>query len=481
MSDTLPGVSPQFNAELQALFARQQAHQFVVGRTTARERVVKLKRLYQAVLKRRQAIRDAVWADLHKGVTEADFSELGVILGEIRHAIRHLRSWMAPREVENSLVLFGTRSVIRHEPKGVCLIMAPWNFPFNLTLTPVVSAVAAGCCAIVKPSEFTPHSAALMREIIADCFPPEEIALVEGDVPVAQALLELPFNHIYFVGSPVVGKIVMAAAARHLASVTLELGGMDPVIVDETADLDMAASRIAWLKAMNGGQSCIGVNYVMAHASIHDRLAEKVKVKLEQYYGATEAERRRTPDLCRLVNERHFDRVNGILQDAVQKGARVVCGGGTNRDERFIDPTLLADVPDDAVIWNEEVFGPVMAIRPFNRLEDAIAYINARPRPLCIYIFSKKRDNVETVLRETRNGGVTVNDCGLHFYNFNLPFGGVNNSGIGKGHGYYSFLEFTNQRAVLYQNRIFPNTNLFLPPYGSRLARWLMEGVVKWF
>lgn len=466
---------------LRALFQRQQAHQFAVARTGARERRAKLRRLHDCLLRRRPEIYAALWADLRKGVTEADISEIGVVNTEIRHALRHLRDWMAPRHAPTPLMLIGTRSEIRREPKGVSLILAPWNFPFNLTLAPLVSAVAAGNCVVLKPSEFTPHCSALMKSIVAECFEPEEAVVVEGDAEVAKALLALPFNHVFFTGSPAVGKSVMRAAAEHLASVTLELGGKSPVIVDETADLDTAAAKIAWLKAMNAGQICIACDYVLVHESVHDRLVEKLAEKFRRFYGDTPEARQQTPDLCRMVNERHFARVAHLLEDAVQRGARLAFGGRTDAAERYIEPAVLAAVPDAAAIWQEEIFGPPLPVRPYRTLDEAIAFVNAGPQPLAMYIFSARRRAVDTILRETRNGGVSVNDAGIHWYNCDLPFGGVNNSGIGKCHGEAGFLEFTNQRGVVYQNRIFPHTNLFLPPYGSRIAKWMLMGVKRWF
>lgn len=470
-------------AEMQRIFNLQQQHQYIVARTTAKQRIAKLRRLHDVMLRERQEVAQAVWEDLRKFPTETNISELGVVNGEIRHAIRNLQSWMTPKRVATPMVLFGTSSEIMYEPKGVCLVLSPWNFPFNLTLSPLVSAVAAGNCVIVKPSEYAPASAAVMKKIVDECFPPEEVALFEGDADVAQALLKMPFNHVFFTGSPAVGKIVMREAANHLASVTLELGGKNPTIVDETADLDTAAAKIAWLKVMNAGQSCIAPDYVLAHESIHDRLAEKIVLKIKQFYGETPEARRESPDMCRIIHERHFARLKSLLDDAVLHGSNIALGGKTDAPTRFMEPTVLTHVPEEAVIWGEETFGPILLLRPYRTLDEAIGYINQHPRPLAMYLWSASSRNINYALSETRNGDVTVNDCGTHFYNSNLPFGGINNSGIGKTHGEFGFLEFTNARGVVRQNRIFPLTNLFLPPYRkhSRLVRWMLEGVVKWF
>jgi len=452
-----------------------------MARSTAGERIKKLWRLHDAMLRYSADIQAALWADLRKSPTEVDITEIGVINNEIRHTIRNLRSWMTPKRVGTPLMLIGTSSEIRYEPKGVCLILSPWNFPFNLTFAPLVSALAAGNCVMIKPSEFTPHSSALMKKIVAECFPPEEVALFEGDASIAQELTALPFNHIFFTGSPAVGKIVMRAAAEHLSSVTLELGGKSPVIVDETADLDTAAAKIVWLKCMNAGQICIANDYLLVHSSVHDALVEKMIAKIKQFYGNSPEARQQSPDYCRIVSDRQFSRLKGLMDDATDQGAILAFGGHADAAKRYLEPALLTKVPDAAKVWTEEIFGPLLPIRSYKTLEEAIAYVNAGPQPLAMYVFSARKRNIERVLAETRSGGVTVNDCGIHFYNSDLPFGGVGNSGAGKCHGEAGFLEFSNPRGISYQNRIFPHTNLFLPPYGSRLAKWMLEGVKRWF
>jgi aldehyde dehydrogenase (NAD+) len=321
-----------------------------------------------------------------------------------------------------------------------------------------------------------------MKKILADCFPPEEVSLFEGDAMMSQALTALPFNHIFFTGSPSVGKIIMHAAAANLASVTLELGGKSPVIVDETANLDHAAAKIIWLKCLNAGQICIAPDYVLVHESVHDKLVQHLTEKIKKFYGTTPEARQQSPDYCQIVNKQHHHRVKALLDDAVAVGATLATGGTTLLEERFIDPAVLTDVPDRANIWEEEIFGPILPVKAYKTLDDAITFINTKPRPLSMYIFSSRKSAVDKIHDETRAGGGTINDCGIHFYQTNLPFGGVNNSGIGSCHGEAGFLAFSNQRGITYQNRIFPHTNLFLPPYGTkRLVKWMLEGVVRWF
>lgn len=483
MSDiaTAPIIQPAIKAEILRIFELQRQHQWVVARSTAKERIAKLSRLHAAMLTYRNDLKAALFSDFGKSSTEVDISEIGVVNSEIRHAMRNLRSWMTPKHVGTPIFLIGTASEIIYEPKGVCLIISPWNFPVNLTFAPLVSAIAAGNCAIIKPSEFTPHTAAVMKKIVAECFPPEEIALIEGDALVSQELTALPFNHIFFTGSPAVGKIVMRAAANNLASVTLELGGKSPVIVDETANLDHAAAKIIWLKCMNAGQTCIAPDYLLVHESVHDALVKKLCEKISLFYGNTVEARQQSPDYCRLVNARHHARVKALFDEAVTLGAKVETGGSV-ADGCFLDPAILTNVPEQAKIWEEEIFGPVLPVRPYRTLDEAIAYINQKPISLSMYIFSSNRAHVNKIHAETRSGGGSVNDCGVHFYQTNLPFGGANNSGIGSCHGETGFLEFSNHRGVTYQNRIFPHTNLFLPPYGkSQLVKWMLEGVAKWF
>jgi len=477
----IASASVSSSPDITALFEQQLANAPKIGRSTVRERKMKLRRLHDCLLRRREEVYQAMAADFKKGVTEVNISEIGVINTEIRHTIRHLSSWLTPKNVGTPIMLIGTRSEIRYESKGVCLILSPWNFPFNLTFVPLISAIAGGNCVILKPSEYTPHCSALIKSIVEECFAPEEVCVVEGDANVARELTELPFHHIFFTGSPEVGKRVMAAAARHLSSVTLELGGKSPVVVDETANLDVAAAKIAWLKAMNAGQCCIACDYVLVHESVKDRLLDKIAAKLRHFYGDTPEARKASPDYCRMVNDRHYERVKSLLDDAVSRGGRIAFGGVLDPAERYFEPTVLTDVPEESTIWTEEIFGPPLLVRPYRTLEEAIAWINARPRPLTMYIFSARRRNIETLLSETRAGGGSVNDTGINFYHNDLPFGGINTSGIGKCHGYAGFLEFVNQRGVTYQNRIFPHTNLFQPPYTSKLANTIVQGVMRWF
>ncbi len=458
------------------LFEKQRAHAPQMGLTTASGRRARLYALLDAVMKYRPRFYEALHADFGKHPAEVDLAELYPAVREIRHVRRNLRRWLAPRRVPTPLPLLGTRSWIRYEPKGVTLILSPWNFPVNLTFVPLVSAIAGGNTAILKPSEYTPHTAEVMGELVRETFDEAEVALVQGGPEVAQALLELPFNHVFFTGSPRVGKLVMAAAAKHLSSVTLELGGKSPTIVDETADIRAAARRIALGKYINDGQICIAPDYVLVHESIRDQLVEAIRRQLIAFYSEDPG---RSPALCRVVNEGHFQRLRALLDDATAKGARVVQLGTPDAATRYLPPTLLTDVTYEMRLMQEEIFGPLLPVLAFRHIDEAIDYINKGEKPLALYIFSRKRSHINRVLARTRAGGTTINAAGLHFYNNHLPFGGSNFSGIGKSHGWYGFQEFTNPRGVTEQ-RLPGIAEVLSPPY-TNFKQKLLDWALKWF
>ncbi|MEQ8707097.1 MAG: aldehyde dehydrogenase family protein [Phaeodactylibacter sp.] len=462
--------------EIRALFEAQRGHQFEVARSTARERIQKLGRLKKAVLDRRQAIRDAVYADFKKPAAEADLTEIYAITTEIKHTSRHLKRWMSRHSVGTPLPFLGSSSWVQYEPKGVCLIIAPWNFPLQLAIGPLVSAIAAGNTAIVKPSEHTPHTSAVVREIIADVFDPREVVVVEGAVETATELLKLPFNHIFFTGAPAIGKLVMRAAAEHLASVTLELGGKSPTIIDETADLKTAVRRIAWGKFLNSGQICIAPDYLFVHESKKDEFVRLMAAQLKALYGDDAAT---SGAYNRMVNAKHFERVEGYLRDAEARGATIEIGGRRDASSDYIEPTVVSGVPDDALLMQEEIFGPVLPIRTFRSLETPLQVINSKEKPLALYLYSKSERNIRHILQGTRAGGTCINNNDVHFMQPNLPFGGSNNSGIGKSHGWYGFEAFSNARAV-YRQYLPGALELLMPPYTS-LKQRIIDLTIKWF
>lgn len=462
--------------EIRRIFEAQQANRQAVAQSTARARIAKLKALEAALMQYRQDIREALYNDFRKHPMETDLTELYVVASEIRFTIRNLRRWMKPQRAGTPLVFLGSRSYIQYQPKGVVLVIAPWNFPLNLTLGPLVSAIAAGNCAMLKPSEHTPHTSAIMGKIIKALFPENEVALVEGAVEASQVLLGLPFNHIFFTGAPAIGKIVMQAAARHLASVTLELGGKSPTIVDETADIDATASRIAWAKFTNMGQTCIAPDYLFVHESREQEFLDKLGQHLKTYYGA---DPRSSRDYARVINRRHFERVKGYVDDAVQKGAKTVIGGQVDEESLYIAPTVMTGVSPDAQLMTEEIFGPVLPVCSFRSLQEPIDRINAGEKPLALYIYSRNRRNIRHILDQTRAGGSCINHSVVHFNNHHLPFGGDNNSGIGKSHGRHGFEAFSNARAVFKQVLPFSAIDLLKPPFANWKQR-LVDIALRW-
>ncbi len=461
---------------IQRIFEAQKRHQYEVARSTARERVAKLNRLHDALFSYQEEIRHALYQDFRKPAAEVDLTEIYAVASEIRHARRHLKKWMKPKRVKTPIAFLGSSSCILYEPKGVCLIIAPWNYPLNLTLGPLVSAIAAGNTVMVKPSEYTPHTSALMKKMVEEIFEENEVAVFEGAVQTAQELLALPFNHIFFTGSPMVGKIVMEAAAKNLSSITLELGGKCPTIIDESANLKTAVNSIAWGKYANTGQTCIAPDYIYIHESKHEEFISLMQKKLESFYGLAPETSDSYP---RMVNEKHFSRVKSLLEESVKLGAEVVVGGSTEAAEKMIQPTMVKDVPLDSPLMEEEIFGPVLPIITFKEVEEVIDFVRKGEKPLALYIYTNRADRAKKVMAETRAGTGCINNSVVHFLNNNLPFGGSNNSGIGKGHGYYGFLAFSNEKGV-YQQHLPSAINLLLPPYTDTKLK-LIQWVIRYF
>jgi len=466
---TTQTADPQLQTDLSSLFEAQRRHAPLIARTSAEERIGKLKRLRAYVMDHLEEIKGAMYADFRKPGAEALLGEVYALSGEIKHTIRHLKQWMRPQRVPTSLSLVGTTSQIVYEPKGNTLIISPWNYPFALAVKPLVSAIAAGNVAIIKPSELTPHTAAQVRKLVEALFPPEEVAVVEGDASVAQALLDLPFNHIFFTGSPAVGKVVMTAAAKHLASVTLELGGKSPCIVDETADLATTAEKVAWGKSINNGQTCIAPDYVLVHERVKDGFVQAYQAAVRRMYDPEGRGVEHSASYARIVNQRHFQRVKALLDDAVQKGARVSHGGRTIESEQFMEPTVLEGVTDSMKVMQEEIFGPLLPIVPYRDSEEVIQMVNSREKPLALYINSRNEANIRYFLERTSAGDTVINDVLLQFGNPELPFGGVNNSGLGKSNGFFGFQEFSNARGVM--RRQFGTMKFIYPPYTEKVER----------
>jgi aldehyde dehydrogenase (NAD+) len=432
--------------EIARVFALQQQHQWDVKASSADQRKAKLTRLKDAVEAHADEIIAAVLEDTRKPVGEIRVTEVLNIVGNIQLNIDSLDDWMQPTEVTPTRNPADKARIV-YEARGVCLILGPWNFPLGLTLGPVAAAVAAGNCCMVKLTDLCPATAKVAGKIIRAVFEENEVALFEGDVSVAQALLDLPFNHIFFTGSTRVGKIVMAAAARHLATVTLELGGKSPVIIDDGADIGAIGAALAGAKQFNGGQACICPDYVFVKEDQKGPLVEAFKTNVAQnLYGEDGAIKKDA--IAQIVNKANFDRVKAMFDDAVAQGATVAVGGTFEEADLTVHPTMLTDVTPQMKILQEEIFAPILPVMTYDSLDQAIGYIEARDKPLALYVFSPDEANVEKVLSRTSSGGVTVNGVFSHYLENRLPFGGVNGSGMGSYHGYFGFKCFSHERAV---------------------------------
>lgn len=467
MNATLP--QTDLRDEVRAVFNAQRRFAPQMALTTDDGRLDRIRRMQTWINTHEADIQRALYDDFRKPAAEVMLSELMPIHAEIRHTLRHLRQWLKPQRVPTPLSLTGTKSHIRYEPKGNVLIIAPWNYPFSLTIKPLILALAAGNVVILKPSELTPHTAGLIKRMIADLFPPEEVAVFEGDAEVAKALLDLPFNHIFFTGSPAVGRIVMTAAAKHLASVTLELGGKSPAIVDETADVKDTANKLAWGKYLNNGQTCIAPDYVLIQESVKEPFLRAFGESLTRMYSPDGNPVEASASYARIVNHAHFQRVRALVDDAVTKGATIIHGGRTNPDQNFMEPTVLEGVTDDMRVMQDEIFGPVLPIVTYTTLDDALRMVNEREKPLALYIHSRSRQNTQYILDRTSAGDTVINDVMLQYGNVELPFGGVNNSGLGKSNGFFGFVEFSNQRGVM--QREFGTVKFLYPPYTEKMKK----------
>lgn len=419
-----------------------------------------LKRLRAAIQVREAALLSALHADLGKCPAEAFATEVGFTLMEAAHTIRHLRRWARPRHAAPPLVNLPCSCRVEPEPYGAVLIMSPWNYPFQLTLAPLIGALAAGNTAIVKPSAYAPATSAAIASLLADCFPVEYVAVFEGGREANEALLQQRFDYIFFTGSVAVGKTVMEAASRHLTPVTLELGGKSPCVVCADADIALAARRILWGKTVNTGQTCVAPDYVLAHCSVIETLAQEMKKCITQFFGEHPLS---NGDYPRMVNARHFQRVVGYLKDG-----RVFAGGGYDEAKLRIEPTILLDIGADSPVMQEEIFGPVLPMLPFDSIDGAVAFINGRPKPLAFYLFTGDRHTERELLRRVSSGGCCVNDTVMHLSAPSLPFGGVGDSGMGQYHGRWSFDTFTHWRGVM-RKANWPDIRLRYPPYGGKL------------
>lgn len=440
---------------------KKHREQFDTGYTRSVDfRLEQLDKLADAIKRHERSIMDALYQDLRKNEFEAYATEIGYTLGSLRYMRKHLKKWAKPRKVKTPFYHAFTKSHLHKEPYGTVLVVGPFNYPFQLLIEPLIGAIAAGNSVVLKPSENTPSVAAAIRKLIEETFDPTYVRVVEGEKETTSALVNAPFDYIFFTGSVPVGRIVMEAAAKNLVPVTLELGGKSPVIVDKSANIPVAAKRIVWGKLINTGQTCIAPDYVLAHEDVKEELMKEMKSAIQGFYGADASA---SPDYGRIVNERQFDRLASILEADRDK---IKYGGATNREDLYIEPTLLEASWSDAAM-QDELFGPVLPVMGYRELEDAIRSINARPKPLALYVFTEQNAVKDEVLERVSFGGGCVNDTIIHAANHNLPFGGVGNAGIGAYHGKYSYDLFSHAKGVMTKSTKVDLTVLF-PPYGDK-------------
>ncbi len=445
-----------------------EKHFFRTGVTRGVDfRIDMLKKFRKAIIENDELISAALKADLNKQPFESYMCETGLLLEEINFHIKRLKKWSKTRRVKSGIGQLPGKSYVCPEPYGVVLIMAPWNYPVQLCLMPLVGAISAGNCAVVKPSAYAPESSRVISKLIESAFPTGFVTAVEGGRDANKALLDEPFDYIFFTGSVAVGKTVMEAAAKRLTPVTLELGGKSPIIVDETANLPLAARRIAFGKVLNAGQTCVAPDYLMIEKSVEAPFIEEYKKALADFFPDGDMS-----GMVRIINDKHFERVCNILDNS----GNVVIGGARDAETRFIEPAVLTEVPIDSPAMQQEIFGPVLPVLPYEKLDDCIDFIRSRPKPLALYIFSENKMNQEKVLNSCSFGGGCINDTVIHLASSHMSFGGVGESGMGSYHGKKSFDTFTHYRSVLKQGKLDVKLRYF--PYKSgkeKITRMLLK------
>ncbi len=455
----------------------QNLHRLKISR--AKERIARIKKMERYMQSEPQLSEwtDALWKDLHKCREEAMTTEWVTVLTNLKHIYAELEGWMEDEPVNTPLALTGLKSWVRREAKGHVLVIAPWNYPLQLVLNPLIYAIAAGNAVVIKPSEMAPATAAFLKKMVADVFDEREVTVIEGAVQTATELLKQPFHHIFFTGSPKVGKIVMRAAAENLTSVTLELGGKSPVILDDSFDVSTAAERIAWGKCINAVQTCNAPDYALVPENTLDAFTDAFAKSVDKFYNPKGKGIEHSEEYCRIIDDRNYQRMVDLIEDAKHKGANLVLEGMCNADDRLVTPHVLTNVSGEMKVMQEEIFGPVLPVLTYRHQDEIPEIINNFEPPLALYIMSKSRKNIDFILEHTTSGGVGINETLVTIINPELPFGGINNSGIGKSNGKYSFLEFSNERGVV--KRTWFNFKMIYPPYNSSIIKWLMK-VAKW-
>ncbi len=454
---------------ISTLFSLQQEYKLTQRLTTAQERIALLQKLKSGLKAAEPKFITAFQKDMEKPPFETFIVEIMGIMGSIDYACANLEKWMQP-EVKPAMINPKAKAIIQPEARGNVLIIGPWNFPLILLILPLVDAIAAGNCAILKPSELTPEVSKVIAEFISEIFPPEIVTVVEGSVSETTELLKLPFDHIFFTGSPNVGKIVMAAAAKNLTSVTLELGGKSPAIIDKEVDLEKAVATLINKKLLNAGQLCVTPDYLLLTKEQEPEFLKLAEAKIKElYYPNGEYNK---VDSSRIINEKNFLRIKGLVDEAVADGAKIAVGGVFHQEEWRIEPTILTNVSKTSKIMDEEIFGPILPIINYEELDEIVQLINSKSKPLALYIFSNVKENIEYILNRTSAGGVTVNEAIMQLLDLNLPFGGVNGSGMGSYMGEYGFKEFSHLKPIWVNEEGADIDTAIYPPYAGKLAQF---------
>ncbi|MBI2966720.1 MAG: aldehyde dehydrogenase [Bacteroidetes bacterium] len=424
-------------------------------------RIKQLTTLKKAFLVHEKNLYAAMKSDLNKSEAEAYTTEFGITIAEIEHNLKNIRKWTKPVRVSTPLFFLPAKSYIRYEPYGVALIISPWNYPIKNLFGPLLGAMTAGNCCVLKPSELAPATSSAISKMISEFFKPEYLAVIEGGIPETTDLLKEKFDYILFTGGTATGKIIYEAAAKHLTPVTLELGGKSPAIVDRDINLDVTARRIVWGKFTNAGQTCVAPDYILVHKEIKNRFITRVNEIITEFFGKDPST---SPDFGRIINQKHFERVKNLIS------GDIITGGLTDASQRYIAPTIIDNVKPGDKVMQEEIFGPVMPLIEYEKTEEAIAFINKGEKPLALYVFSKNKKTVDKILNETSSGGVCINDAFVHLGNMNLPFGGTGNSGMGAYNGKTGFETFSHKRAVLKRSFLFDVKQRYAPYSAGKLG-----------
>ncbi|MGE5084664.1 MAG: aldehyde dehydrogenase family protein [Bacillota bacterium] len=460
---------------LEQIFMHQKAFSLQLRKESMDLRLEHLKTLELILTKYQKDFCEALFKDFKKPEAECLLTEIYPLIHEIHFVRKNLKKWMKPQKTATPLILKGSSNAIHYEPRGTCLLISPWNYPLYLTVGPLISAVAAGNTVMIKPSEISTHVSHLLARVIKENFSEEHITVIEGGVDKTQELLKLPFDHIFFTGSTRVGKVIMEAAAKNLSSVTLELGGKSPTIVDSTADLDQAAAKVLWGKFINAGQTCVAPDYLFVQEIVYKHFVHLLKEKLNKAYGTSPEDKKRSPDFARIINTEHVLRLKELLEDALSSNANILAGGHVDVSERFMEPTLVTDLDPHARLMKEEIFGPILPIIKFKELSEVIHFINEHPKPLALYMFSHSKMNISQLMQETSSGALCFNDTVIHMANPHLPFGGVGESGMGGSHGFHGFVAFSHGKAVFKQSWLGRFLSIVHPPYTPQKVELLKQ------